>query len=58
MSRIRALIQDFGADQNGATAIEYGFIATLISITIISATTQMGQSVVGFFQSVSNGFNP
>jgi pilus assembly protein Flp/PilA len=35
----------FAQDESGATAIEYGLIAALISITIIAAATQIGGSV-------------
>lgn len=55
MDRMSTRISDFLRDERGATAIEYGFIALLISITIIAAATQMGQSVAGFFQSASDG---
>lgn len=58
MERIRALVQDFGARADGATAIEYGLIASFISLVIVAATTQIGQSVRGFFEAVSAGFNP
>jgi len=42
----------FAQDESGATAIEYGLIAALISITIITAATQIGGSVKSKFQTV------
>ena len=44
----------FAQDESGATAIEYGLIAALISITIIAAATQIGGSVKGKFETVQN----
>ena len=34
----------FAQDESGATAFEYGLIASLFSITIISASTNIGGS--------------
>lgn len=57
MDRMKALLLDFAADSHGATAIEYGLVASLISMTIIIWAQQIGQSVLGFFESVQAGFN-
>jgi pilus assembly protein Flp/PilA len=35
----------FFADQRGATAIEYGLIAALISVTIIAAVNAVGTGI-------------
>lgn len=53
MKPIRALIQDFGADQRGATAIEYGLIAGIVSFAVVAASTQIGQTLTGIFTSIS-----
>ncbi len=58
MNRVSASFDAFLRDERGATLIEYGFVVTLISLTIITSATQMGQSVVRFFQAVAAGFNP
>jgi pilus assembly protein Flp/PilA len=39
--------------ENGATAIEYGLIAGLISIVIIGAVTLVGGNLQTIFQSVA-----
>jgi pilus assembly protein Flp/PilA len=39
-------------DESGATAIEYGLIAALISVTIILAVTTVGQNLTGTFNAV------
>ena len=36
-------------DENGATAIEYGLIAGLISVVIITAVTLVGSSLKSVF---------
>lgn len=36
-------------DENGATAIEYGLIAGLISVVIITAVTLVGSKLEGVF---------
>ena len=44
----------FLKDESGATAIEYGLIAALISITIIAAANTIGSSVKDRFTDVSD----
>ena len=41
-------------DQAGATAIEYGLIAALISVAAIGAFTAVGGSLTGTFNNVSS----
>jgi pilus assembly protein Flp/PilA len=41
-------------DESGATAIEYGLIAALISVVIIGAITAVGTNLSSTFQSVAN----
>ena len=43
----------FLRDESGATAIEYGLIAALISITIIAAANTIGGNIKNKFQDVS-----
>ena len=40
--------------QDGATAIEYGLIAALISVVIITAVTTLGTKLTTTFTNVSN----
>ena len=49
-SNFRSLI----ADESGATAIEYGLIAALVSVAAIFALTQLGSSLTSIFQTVCN----
>jgi len=40
-------------DESGATAIEYGLIAALVSVAAIGALTAMGTSLDSLFNTVS-----
>lgn len=39
----------FAKDESGATAIEYGLIAALVSVVIIGAVTTLGTNLTGVF---------
>lgn len=43
----------FASDESGATAIEYGLIAALIAIVLITAMTTLGTKISGTFDKVS-----
>ena len=43
----------FLKDESGATAIEYGLIAALISVAIITAATSLGGSLSDTFETIS-----
>lgn len=47
------LFKQFRKDEKGATAIEYGLIAALISVVIIAALNVLGDSLNDTFASVS-----
>lgn len=42
-------------DEGGATAIEYGLIAALISVVIIGVLTSVGTALQAVFNSVATG---
>ena len=46
-------LTQFARDESGATAIEYGLIAALVSLAAIAALRGMGQSLSNLFTSVS-----
>ena len=47
------LLNRFFKDESGATAIEYGLIAALISIVIVGAAGLAGGSLQGIFTTIS-----
>jgi len=42
------------ANEDGATAIEYGLIAALIALACIIAFTSLGLNLAGIFNTISN----
>lgn len=46
-------ITRFLRDEEGATAIEYGLIAGLVSIAIVTVVTTMGTDLGGIFTKIS-----
>jgi len=46
--------KNFWNDENGATAIEYGLIAALIAVVIITGVTAVGTSLSTTFTNVSS----
>ncbi len=49
------LFARFAKCESGATAIEYGLIAALIGVAIITAVTQVGTDVSATFGAASTG---
>ncbi|MEQ8545508.1 MAG: Flp family type IVb pilin [Roseitalea porphyridii] len=43
----------FAQDESGATAIEYGLIAALISVGIIAAVSVLGDGLQGVFETIN-----
>lgn len=50
-------ISRFAADENGATAIEYGLIAMLISVAIITVLRNTGTNINTTFSKVNTAFS-
>jgi len=49
---MRNLMTRFMKSEKGATAIEYGLIASLIAVAIVAALTALGGSLTGTFAKV------
>jgi pilus assembly protein Flp/PilA len=47
-------VKSFYRDEDGATAIEYGLIAALVSVAAIAALGSLGNSLNNIFTIVSN----
>ena len=50
---MKILLSRFLRDESGVTAIEYGLIAALISVVIITAAAAVGTSIAGVFGGIS-----
>ena len=51
------IFKRFAQDESGATAIEYGLIAGLISVIIITVLTSIGTKLNSKFTTISNALN-
>ena len=52
---MKNLVSKFIKDESGATAIEYGLIAALIAVVIITAVTTLGGTLTTTFENVNSG---
>ena len=52
-----SILKNLLADESGATAIEYGLIAALVSVAAIAALTAMGDSLNAMFTAVSTALS-
>ena len=50
---MKSLVARFASDESGATAIEYGLIAALISVVIITIVTAVGGNVNAVFDKIN-----
>lgn len=48
-----SMLKSLFADDRGATAIEYGLIASLVAVVIITAVTSVGTKLSSTFNSVA-----
>ncbi len=49
------LFKQFAKNEDGATAIEYGLIASLIAVAIVVILGTVGDQLVSTFESVESG---
>ena len=50
---MKTIFARFAQDESGATAIEYGLIAALISVALIAAATLVGGSLGDLFNTIN-----
>jgi len=50
---MKAIVSRFTKDTSGATAIEYGLIAGLVSIVIITALVALGPELSAIFTTIT-----
>lgn len=51
---MRDFLKSFVGDESGATAIEYGLIAALIAVAIITAITALGGKLADTFSLITS----
>jgi len=51
------IISRFFRDESGATAIEYGLIAALIAVVIITGVTSVGTNLAATFTNLASHLN-
>jgi pilus assembly protein Flp/PilA len=54
---MKTFLNDFVSDESGATAIEYGLIAALVSVAAIAALSALGSALQDIFSTVSTELN-
>ena len=52
-----AFVKRFAQDESGATAIEYGLIASLISVACITIFGTVGNNLKNVFNKIANNLN-
>ena len=55
--RLFGALKQFAVRDHGATAIEYGLIAALVAVALISALATMGDSLADVFTTTSATVN-
>jgi pilus assembly protein Flp/PilA len=53
MKKLVQASKKFWRDESGVTAIEYGLIAALIAVGIVSAVTLIGDDVTAAFEAIA-----
>ena len=51
---MKNLIARFANDESGATAIEYGLLAALIAVVLITAVTSLGRNMSTQFSTIAD----
>ena len=53
MNTLAYLMLQLKNDRRGVTALEYGLIASLVAVVLISALTSLGSGLSGTFNTIS-----
>ena len=54
MKAVRRCFRTLGADERGATAIEYGLIAALIVVAMIGGLSMLGGGSIGMWTKIND----
>jgi pilus assembly protein Flp/PilA len=52
---MKAMIQKFFREEEGASAVEYGLLVSLIAVVIVAAVTTLGGTLKGKFEAANTG---
>lgn len=55
---MKTLLASFARNESGATAIEYGLIAGLVSVVIVTALLTVGDTLTTTFESITTALEP
>ncbi len=58
MTNFSKSFQAFWADEHGATAIEYGLLASLIAVVIATSVGALGTTLDGIFLDIAEKLTP
>lgn len=58
MKNLKTSVTRFIKDEEGVTAIEYGLIAALIAVVIITAVQLVGTNLTAVFNAVATALKP
>ena len=56
--KVQEWINNLIHKEDGVTAIEYGLIAALIAVGIITAVTTVGEDLIAIFEAISDALQP
>jgi pilus assembly protein Flp/PilA len=57
MQTVLTLVARLARDENGQDLLEYGLLAVLIAIVVMTGVTTLGQTINGFFwQTIAQNF--
>lgn len=57
LTRIQALINSMRNEEEGATAVEYGLMVSLIAVVIIAGVTLLGANLLALFNGIAGHIN-
>ena len=57
MDKLKAMVQQFLAEEDGATMIEYGLLAALIALVVAAAVASIGAAMSTKFNEVRDCVN-
>ncbi len=57
VARLRSYWRTFLADEEGATAIEYGVVLALLGVVVITAVAELSDELIGIWTGIAGEIN-